>query len=245
MKLINIFFITMFLLFAENNNDIYSEIDEHTNNYRYVKSSELAESWLKDNPNDVEALWRSARAHFDIADGSEDPTIHKEHFYPGLESAKKALKLNPESARANHWYAVLIGKIGILEGTEQKIINSYEVKEFGEKAISLDSNYDGTYHLMGRWHYSIADLSWFERKVAGWVYATPPNGTFQEAVEFFKKAIDSKPDEIRHFVWLGKSYLKLDNENEANKAFTDALKISPNDDSDKILLKQAKELLDD
>ncbi|MBC8196367.1 MAG: hypothetical protein H8E60_00620 [Candidatus Marinimicrobia bacterium] len=245
MKFINIFLITLFLLFAENSNDIYSEIDEHTDNFRYVKSSELAESWLKDNPNDVEALWRSARAHFDIADGSEDPTVHKEHFYPGLESAKKALKLDPESPRANHWYAVLIGKIGILEGTEQKIINSYEVKEYAEKAIRLDSNYDGTYHLMGRWHFNIADLSWFERTIAGWVYATPPNGSFEEAVEFFKKAIVSKPDEIRHFVWLGKSYLKLDNESEANKAFSDALKFTPNDDSDKILLKQAKELLAD
>jgi tetratricopeptide (TPR) repeat protein len=243
MKLINIFFITTLLLFADNSNDIYSQIDEHTNNFRYVKSSELAESWLKNNPNDVEALWRSARAHFDIADGSEDPTVHKEHFYPGLESAKKALNLNPESARANHWYAVLIGKIGILEGTEQKIINSYEVKDFAEKAISLDPIYDGTYHLMGRWHFSISDLSWIERTIAGWVYTTPPDGSFKDAVEFFKKAINSKPDEIRHYVWLGKSYLKLGNKKEAKIAFENALKISPNDDSDRILLKQANELL--
>ena len=245
MKLKKMMFIPLFFFLTASDQPIYSEIDEHSDNYRYVKAAELAANWVKDNPEDVGALWRLARAHFEIADQSEDPTVHKEHFYPGLESAKKGLELNPESARVNHWYAVLIGKIGILEGTEQKIINSYEVEKYAKISIKLDPDYDGTYHLMGRWHYNIADLSWFEKTIAGLVYATPPEGSFDQAIDFFKKAIVAKDDEVRHYLWLGKSYYELSDYAKAKKACEDALKISPQNDSDKILQNQARELLAD
>ena len=132
-----------------------------------------------------------------------------------------------------------------MEGTEQKIINSYEVKEYAEKAIKLDPSYDGTYHLMGRWHYNVADLSWIERSIASWVYKTPPDGSFKEAVDFFKKSINAKDDEIRHYVWLGKSYYKLSDYSNAKKACNNALKIKAKTESDRILQKQAKELLAD
>jgi tetratricopeptide (TPR) repeat protein len=245
MKMIQLLMLFFTVFLFSQNEDIYKQIDEHSNNYRYVKASEVAGDWIKNNPNDVKALWRLAKAHFEIADQSLDPAVHKEHFYPGLEFAKKALDLNPKSARANHWYAVLIGKIGIIEGTEQKIINSYDVKKYGKISIELDPKYDGSYHLMGRWHYNVADLSWIERSIASWVYATPPEGSFEEAVEFFKKAISTNNDEIRHYLWLAKSYYELSDYGNTKKICEDALKILPKNKSDEILQKQAKELLSD
>ncbi len=194
-------------------------------------------------PEDVEVLWRLAQVHFDIADQTNDEEIHKAHFYPGFEAAKKAVTIDTNSARANHWYAVLIGKIGMMEGTKQKITNSYEVEEYGLKAIELDPNYDGSLHLLGRWHYELADLSWMERTVAKIVYETPPKASFEESVEFMRRAIEAKPDEIRHHLWLGKALLKLKNNDEAKKAFQDAIAFSPVDDGDRLMQKEAAELL--
>ncbi len=194
-------------------------------------------------PEDVEILWRLAQVHFDIADQTEDEEIHKAHFYPGFESAKKAVKIDPNSARANHWYATLIGKIGMLEGTKQKIINSYDVEEYGLKAIELDPTYDGSLHLLGRWHYELADLSWIERTVAKIVYETPPKASFEESVEFYKKAIEAKDDEVRHYLWIGKAYIKLKNKEEAKKYLQIATEMTPFDDADKLMQKEAAELL--
>ncbi len=199
----------------------------------------------KNNPDEPEILWRIAQARFDIADQTDDVQVHREQYYPGFEAAKQAVELNPNSARANHWYAVLIGKIGMLEGTEQKIINSYEVEKYAMRAIQLDPSYDGTYHVMGRWHYELADLNWFERKIAGWVYETPPEGSFSQAAVFFRKAIDAKPDEIRHHVWLGKTYIELDDNKAAKRALKNALSLKPEDDGDRLLQKEARELLND
>jgi len=207
--------------------------------------SELAEleTLATEYPEDVEVLWRIAQVHFDIADQTDDEEVHKAHFYPGFDAAKKAVKLDPESAKANHWYAVLIGKIGILEGTKQKIINSYEVEKYGLKALEIDPNYDGTLHLMGQWHYKLADLSWVERTVAKIVYETPPKASFEEAAEFFKRAIEAKPDEVRHYLWLGKTYLKLKDKEKAEEYLQKAINMTPQDDGDRLLQKEAKELL--
>jgi len=194
-------------------------------------------------PEDVEILWRLAQVHFDIADQTEDEEVHKAHFYPGFEAAKEAVQIDPNSAKANHWYAVLIGKIGMLEGTKQKIINSYEVEEFGLKAIELDPTYDGSLHLLGRWHYELADLSWIERTVAKIVYETPPKASFEESVKFYKKAIEAKSDEVRHYLWLGKSLIKLRNKEEAKKYLQISIEMAPIDDADRLMQKEAAELL--
>jgi len=201
------------------------------------------EELLVEFPEDVEILWRLAQVHFDIADQTEDEEVHKAHFYPGFEAAKKAVSIDPNSARANHWYATLIGKIGMLEGTKQKIINSYDVEEYGLKAIELDPSYDGSLHLLGRWHYELADLSWVERTVAKIVYETPPKASFEESVKFYKKAIEAKEDEVRHYLWIGKALLKLKDKEEAKKYLKIATEMTPLDDSDKLMQKEVKEIL--
>jgi len=241
-----LFFLCIYgVSFSQNNGDVYKYLDQLSEQNKYAMEVEKAEQWLKTHPDDVGVLWRLARAHFDVADQTDDVSIHKEHFYPGFEVAKKALELDPNSARANHWYAVLIGKIGLIEGTEQKIINSYEVEKYAKRAIELDPNYDGTYHVMGQWHFNVADLSWFERTVADLVYATPPEGSFQKAADYFQKAIGAKNDEIRHYLWLAKSLIEMDKEKEAKNMLEKAVSLVPLDDGDKLLKKEAQEILED
>jgi len=209
----------------------------------YEKELAQLEVLSVEYPEDVEILWRLAQVHFDIADQTEDEEVHKAHFYPGFEAAKKGVKIDPNSARANHWYATLIGKIGMLEGTKQKIINSYDVEEYGLKAIELDPAYDGSLHLLGRWHYELADLSWIERTVAKIVYETPPKASFEESVEFYKKAIEAKSDEVRHYLWIGKAFIKLKDYEKAKKYLQTATEMTPLDDADRLMQKEAAVLL--
>jgi tetratricopeptide (TPR) repeat protein len=96
---------------------------------------------------------------------------------------------------------------------------------------------------MGRWHFTLADLSWFERKIAGLIYATPPKASFEEAAEFFQQAIEMAPGEVRHHLFLGKTFIQLGKNDEAKGALNAALAITAETDSDKILQKEAEELL--
>ena len=229
-----IFILTSILLSS------YSQIDQLQENSNFKEALKLCESNY--NANDVEILWRMARSYFDIADQTSDIDIQKENVDRALPYAKKALELDALSAKANHWYAVIIGKKGVLEGTKQKILNSYEVEKYGLKAIELDPSYDGTHHLMGRWHYNIADLAWYERTIASTIYATPPEGSFDEAIIYFKQAIDANPEDIRHYLWLAKSYYQKSMYKEAKMTLEKAMKLKVKNDSDKLLLGQVKDL---
>ena len=180
----------------------------------------------------------------DTGIGISDKDIKKKNIDKGLPYAKNALELAPSSSKANHWYAVMIGQQGLLEGTKQKILNSYEVKKYCLKAIDIDSNYDGSLHVMGRWHYNVADLSWIERTIASVVYATPPKGSFDEAITYFKRAKDANSTDIRHYLWLGKSYYAKGENDKAKDILSQAMTLEISSNSDKILKNQAKEILD-
>ena len=231
-----IFIFTSFLFSS------YSKIDDLQENSNFKEALELCKE--HHDPNDVEILWRLARSYFDIADQTLNVDIQKENINKALPYAQKALKLNPLSSKANHWYAVMIGQKGVLEGTKQKILNSYEVKKYCLKAIEIDPYYDGSLHVMGRWHYNVADLSWIERNIASLVYATPPKGSFDEAIDYFKRAISSNSTDIRHYLWLRKSYYAKGEKDRAENILSQALNLHISSDGDQILRNQAKELLD-
>jgi tetratricopeptide (TPR) repeat protein len=233
-------YILSFIISASFIFSSYKEIDELQEKSMFDEALKLCESNF--NSEDVEILWRLSRAYFDIADQTSDEEVQKINIDKALPFARSAIELNPLSARANHWYAVIIGKKGLLEGTKQKIINSYEVREFGLKAIELDPNYDGTYHLMGRWHYNIADLAWYERTIASAIYATPPNGSFDEAIIYFMKAMEANPVDIRHYLWLAKSYYQISNYKDSKAILEKALILDIKNDSDKLILDKINEL---
>ncbi|MFA4839828.1 MAG: hypothetical protein WC703_10180 [Candidatus Neomarinimicrobiota bacterium] len=214
------------------------EANNYSGNMAKLKEAEKLD---KDNP---EVLWKIARAYFDFADQDpENLDVQKKNLYPGFEYAKRCVELAPNVAGGHQYYAILIGRIGEIEGTKQKIKNSYPLREHTMKAIELDPKNDGNYHVMGRWHYALADLSWAERKIASLIYAKPPAASFEEAAKFFQKAHDLKADDIRHLLWLGKTYIKLDQNDLAKKALNNALKINAESGSDKAMQTEARDLL--
>ena len=151
--------------------------------------------------------------------------------------------MDSNNGYANFWYAAYIGKIGLLEGTKQKILNSYEVKKYGMKAIALEPDYEHCYHLMGRWHYELAELSWLERSIASLVYATPPKGSYKTALKLFKHAIRINSLEIRHHFWLAKTYDALGKYSLAKKEFRIVLSLKTKDKKDKIMQNKSKKYL--
>ncbi|MCF7902920.1 MAG: hypothetical protein K9M19_05785 [Candidatus Marinimicrobia bacterium] len=212
----------------------------------FTKTMQLLQQAEKLEPNNPEILWKIARGHFDFADQKpDDEEWRKEHLYPGFEKAKKALELDDNSAGAHKWYAILIGQIGELEGTKQKITNSYPMKEHTMRAIELDPDDASNYHVMGRWHFALADLSWIERQVASIIYATPPAASFKEALNYFKKAHELDPEDLRNVLYIGKCYEELDDEEKAAEYLRKTLNMKAVTDSDRAIQKEAQEALDD
>jgi tetratricopeptide (TPR) repeat protein len=225
--------------------DVWQQIDELNDASDFDGAYTLLEPLAADFGDDVVYLWRMARHHFNESDNTTDEEVIQRELYQGFEFAKQALASDSMNSYANGYYGILIGRVGEIEGTKQKILNSYDVAKYTKRAIELDPNYDSWQHVLGRWHYTLADLSWFERTIASIVYADPPDASFEEAELYFMKAAELAPDDIRHFLWLGKTRLELDKDDSAREALKVAVSLPQASDSDAILQDEAKELLED
>ena len=191
-------------------------------------------------------LWKISRGYFDFADRKpNDLEYKKKYIYDGRAYAEKALALNDKSAGGHKWYAIHHGQIGEAEGTEQKIKNSYGMRDHTMLAIKYDPVNAGNYHVMGRWHFALSDLSWLERQVASIIYATPPEASFEEALEFFMKAHELDKKDIRNMLYIGYCYDELGQEQEAADWLNMAINANASSESDRGLQAEAKEALND
>ncbi len=231
-------------LTAREANDVWQQIDDLTDAKDFDSAFDLLEPLAGEHGSDAAYLWRMARHHFNVSENTTDGAVIETALYTGFEFAQSALAADSNSADAHGFYGILIGRVGEIEGTRQKIINSFAVRDHTLRAIALDPDYATWHHVMGRWHYTLADLSWIERTVASIVYESPPEATFEEAEQYFQRASILEPSEIRHFLWLGKTQMELNKAAAARTKFEYILTLPTESDSDTILQQEARELLD-
>ena len=238
--LITILYLTIFSVTLSSD---FKMVDLYSQNQDYDMEFEAIQMFS--DQTDSEFLWRMARAYFNQAEQEDNQKKKHELFYQSYEYSKQALDLNLNSAKVNHYYAVLHGQIGLIEGTKQKIINSYGVLKHGQIAIDINPNYDNTHHLLGRLKFELANLSWLERNFASLIYETPPEGSFEKAESYFQSAISLNPEDIRHWLWLGKTYIALNQEDKAHEALLKASSLKPKNQKDKNNIEEAELILND
>ncbi|MFC1543023.1 hypothetical protein ACFL4K_00625, partial [Candidatus Neomarinimicrobiota bacterium] len=151
---------------AQEQADVWQKIDELNDAKDFDGAYAMLAPLEDENGDDVRYLWRTARHHFNNSDNTTDEGVIERELYIGFSYAERALAADSNSADANGYYGILIGRVGEIEGTKQKIINSYDVANYTQRAIELDPENDSWQHVMGRWHYTLADLSWIERQIA-------------------------------------------------------------------------------
>ncbi|XP_056186229.1 regulator of microtubule dynamics protein 1 [Falco biarmicus] len=197
------------------------------------------------NSDDAELLWRLARASRDLAQLSSTSAEEKRQLaYEALECAKKALEKNESNFAAHKWYGICLSDVGDFEGIKTKIGNAIVIKEHFQRAIELNPKDATTIHLIGIWCYSFAEMPWYQRKIAATLFATPPTSTFQEALRYFHMAEEADPNFYsKNLLFLGKTYLKLNNKKMALLWLSKAKEYPAHTEEDKQVQKEALELL--
>ncbi|NXM10079.1 RMD2 protein, partial [Ploceus nigricollis] len=185
--------------------------------------------------NCVDFLWRLARAYGDLFEMTADAEEKRKYFS------------NIRNLQSNRWeylFAIMCGYMSQFESVQNKIRNGYLFKEHLDKAIELKPQDPFLYYLNGRWCYSVAQLSWLEKKVAAALFGTPPTSTVEEALQNFLKAEEMHPGYSKcNYVYLAKCYKDLGQKNNALKCCDSALSILSVTNEDKEAQKDLEALL--
>ncbi|XP_047459718.1 regulator of microtubule dynamics protein 2 isoform X2 [Mugil cephalus] len=163
-------------------------------------------------------LWRLIRAYSDLHDISTTLDEKKAHAEAGKKVGEEAVMLNPTCAESHQWYAIMCGVMTEYDTIQNKIKNGYIFKDHLDKAIELKPQDPTSYYMLGRWCYSVAQLSWIERKVAASLFGEPPSSTIEDALNNFLKVEEIQPAYSKlNYVYLAKCYKDLAQKDKARE----------------------------
>ena len=150
-----------------------------------------------------------------------------------VEYAKRAVALGPNDADAQLAVAISYGKLQPLEGNWDKIEASRIIKDAADKAIKLDPHSDLGWHVLGRWHQGLADVSAARRALAQVIYGEVlPQSTYEEAAKCFQKAIELNPNRLMHYIELGRVYAHMGRTEDARRLITKGLSMQDTEKDD-------------
>lgn len=195
------------------------DIDIKLTNLEFDKAQASLEQLYNKYPKNTDVLLRLSITHHYLSESALKKSLDKKNALKAFEYIEKALNIEPDNPDILKWYVITLGKTVEEDTIRNQIEQSKNIKNIALKVIDLLPDDEFCYSIMGQWHYKLADLGRASRRVASILFSEPPKGSFEEAQYFFEKSLERNSDYIGTYYWLGKTYLKLNNEQKAIELF--------------------------
>lgn len=224
-----------FSLAAQEISELEQRADSLYDAYEEEQALELYNQILQDNPQNYEALWRSSFLHSRIGNRFDDEDDQEEYFNKGIDLAERALEVDSEDTQSNFVMAVAMGRKALISGARDRVAASRDIKKYADRAIQYDSTHAGSWHVLGRWNFKIANLSWIERAAANTLFGgIPGNASNEKAAEYIEKAINLDDSYVLYYYDLAKVYEEMGQDDQAISTCQQAQDIpnlAPDDDN--------------
>ena len=207
------------ILFSLISGQDFKDIDIKLSNLEFDKAQVPLEQLYNKYPQNTDVLLRLSITHHYLSESAMKKSLDKENALKAFEYALKAFNIEPDNPDILKWYVITLGKTVEEDTIRNQIEQSKNIKNIALKVIDLLPDDEFCYSIMGQWHYKLADLGRASRRIASILFSEPPKGSFQEAQYFFEKSLEKNSDYIGTYYWLGKTYLKLNQEQKAIELF--------------------------
>ena len=195
------------------------DIDIKLTNLEFDKAQASLEQLYNKYPENTDVLLRLSITHHYLSESAMKKSLDKKSALKAFEYIEKAFNIEPDNPDILKWYVITLGKTVEEDTIRNQIEQSKNIKNIALKVIDLLPDDEFCYSIMGQWHYKLADLGRASRRIASILFSEPPKGSFEEAQYFFEKSLERNSDYIGTYYWLGKTYLKLNQEQKAIELF--------------------------
>ncbi|KAK1132705.1 hypothetical protein K0M31_014085 [Melipona bicolor] len=195
------------------------------------------------NSEDVEIIWRLCRAMYKMSKTSNE-VDGKKLIFEACDLIFEALKIKENHWSVHKWASILLNSKTLYEGIKAQIKESYNIKKHMLRAIELNPEEPTLMYMLGNWCYQVADLTWYQRKIASVIFGEPPSSSFEEALKYFETAEEIDPNFYsQNLLMLGKTYIKLNQKDQALKYLKMTVEYPAKNEDDRDAKQEAQKLL--
>lgn len=199
--------------FCQSNNDLFNKALQLKTTAKFYESFAIFKQLLRSDSSNVEFLHNTSYLYSKL--GFDQPGENSKNNYYNIASylAQKAIGINKNSAGAHFSYALALGRLTEHASNKQKLANAKLIKSECDKTLKLDPKNAGAWHILGRWHREIAGFNVFEKLLINTLLGgMPEGGSYDAAIDCFKKSIQLEPNQILHYYELSLSYYQRNND---------------------------------
>lgn len=173
---------------------------------KYEDALTVFKNLLKTDSTDVRYLSETSFLYSHLGGFLKSENARSRYYKTAEYLALKGIKLDDKNGFAHYAYSLAIARQAEFASNKVKIKNAVKIREEAEKALELNPRIGGAYHILGRWHRELASISSFERAMASAFYDNLPEGSLDESIRNFEKAIQQEPLLIIHYYEIAITY---------------------------------------
>jgi len=241
-----IIFFTSILL-AQADKGYLAQGDEYTAKFDNLNALKCYDEAYKVSPNSYAVLTRITLAYND--EGEELLDLKKRdkaesYIDKAIKYAEILNKKFPDSALSYTYLALTYGNMAIFKGGKGKIIYAEKVRQNALKSIKINPDDYFPYIILGMYYREAASLSWFEKIFAKTFLGGVPEGTYQQSIQMFNKALSLDSNLIVADYQLSKTYRNMGEKDKEIKLLKKVLTMHIINFRDKYAIIKARHRLD-
>jgi tetratricopeptide (TPR) repeat protein len=198
---------------------------------------------LKINPTNMHALSKCSELCSRIGKRQKDDKLRDNYYAAAKIYAETALKIDPVNYEASCSMAIALGRSTMSKSGKEKMLNAKEIRKYVDISIKSNPNYFLSWHVLGRWHYEISSLNFFEKAAVNIFYGGLPSSSFKESIAAFEKSQSLTSGFILNYFELAKAYHKNDENQKAVSILKNMLTMPNHTEDDPGLKDAAKKLI--
>ena len=198
---------------------------------------------LKIKPTNLHALSKSSELCSRIGKRQTDHKLRNEYYAAAKIYAETALKLDPTNAEASCSMAIALGRSTMSKSGKEKIANAKDIRKYLDISLKSDPNYFLAWHVLGRWHYEISSLNFFERSAVKLLYGGLPASSFRESVAAFERSEALTSGFILNYFELAKAYQRNGQTSKAISTLKLLLTLPNHTEDDPMIKEDSRKML--
>lgn len=225
MKGVLFYFLLFFSIssYAQSEQVLIEEATRLEASFNETAAFEKIKQVLMLNSNNYYASWKACELYCRIGYRLSTKEMQTNYYLKGKSYAENAIRIEPDGADGYYALSLAMGRLALVLPAKDKIEAVKLIKVNAEKALQLNPLHAGAWHVLGKWHFEVSNLNFFEKTGVKLMFGGLPPASIKYSIQAFENSKKIEPNLAINYLELAKAYKIND---EPSKAIS-LLKILP------------------